>query len=68
MTGHLLNVGDLALKALTSGFRRIRSRIAYARFQAATRRAERRAIATQDIGLIRAKRRATVHAALRGNQ
>jgi hypothetical protein len=34
------------------------------RFQAASKRAERRAIATQDIGRIRAKRRAVVHAAL----
>ena len=67
MTGRLLNIGDLALKALASGFRRIRSRVAYARFQAAAHRAERRAIATQDIGRIRAKRRATVHAALRGH-
>lgn len=67
MIGRLLDFGHRILKAATAPIRSLRSRVAYARFQAATRRAERRAIATQDIGLIRAKRRAVVHAALRGH-
>lgn len=40
----------------------------YRRFMAASRRAERRATATREIGRIRAMRRATVHAALRAGK
>lgn len=40
------------------------SRIAYWRFQARSHRAEARAVATREIGRIRASRTATIHAAL----
>lgn len=44
--------------------RRVLSFIAWHRFMAASKRAERKATSTQSIGRIRANRRAVVHAAL----